>query len=190
MKGDTEDRHLHEYTTKIMTKAKTLLKFKPPNSEAAWNARIGAQPWKEAWKITAKYATPRDQVTGLKIQHRNLWCAKYGGMECTKCTARGCGYEENMQHLVYCPIIYTEYWERVGSFIHKLGLGGPFHINFWITGVRTNGKRIDTEGASIWFLAWRTLYAQVTYSHINNTHLDINKAYAKLIQLILSRVKA
>ena len=35
MKGDEEDRHLHEFTTKIMTRAKTMLKFKPPNSEAA-----------------------------------------------------------------------------------------------------------------------------------------------------------
>ena len=128
MKGDTEDRHLYEYTTKIMTKAKTLLKFRPPNSEAAWNIRIGVQPWKEAWRITAKYATPRDQVTGHKIQHRNLWCAKYGGMECIKCTARGCGYEENMQHRVYCPIIYTEFWERVGTFIQIWDLEDPFTL--------------------------------------------------------------
>ena len=111
-------------------------------------------------------------------------------MECTKCTARGCGYEENIQHLVYCPTIYAEYWERVDAFMHKLGLGGGFNITFWITGVKSNGKKIDNEGASIWFWAWRTLYAQVTYSHINNTFLNLKRAYAKLVQMTLSRVKA
>ena len=116
--------------------------------------------------------------------------AKYGGMECTKCTARGCGYEENIQHLVYCPIIYSEYWEKVGTFMHKLGLGGGFNTTFWITGVKTNGGKIDNEGAFIWFIGWRTLYAQVTYSHINNTFLNIDRAYAKLIQMILSSVNA
>ena len=31
---------------------------------------------------------------------------------------------------------------------------------------------------------------EIEYSHINNTYLDTNRAYAKLIQLTLSRVKA
>ena len=80
--------------------------------------------------------------------------------------------------------------DKVNTFMTNLGLGGPFHTNFWITGVKADGKRIDTEGASIWYLAWRTLYAQVTYSHIHNTYLNTDRAYAKLAQMTLSRVKA
>ena len=34
-----------------------------------------SRAWKEAWRITAKYATPRDQVTGLKVRQKTelLW---------------------------------------------------------------------------------------------------------------------
>ena len=32
-------------------------------------------PWGEIWRITSLYCTPRDQITWLKLVHRNLYVA-------------------------------------------------------------------------------------------------------------------
>ena len=38
------------------------------------------------------------------------------------------------------PTIYTDYWDKENTCMTNLGLGGPFHTNFWITGVKADGK--------------------------------------------------
>ena len=39
-------------------------------------------------------------------------------------------------------------------------------------------------------MAWRILYAETVTARINGRHLNLPRAYAKLVQLIVSRVKA
>ena len=48
----------------------------------------------------------------------------------------------------------------------------------------------DKEEAGILFLAWRCLYAEVVSARLENRHLKLQKAYARMIRLIISRLKA
>ena len=54
----------------------------------------------------------------------------------------------------------------------------------------TTGKLADNETAGIIFLAWRCLYAAVTKARVNDKPLNMEAAYARLILLIISRLKA
>ena len=48
-------------------------------------------------------------VAWLKVMHRNLRVAASGGLGSTKCIcmARGCGEDENQEHLVECQTTAT-----------------------------------------------------------------------------------
>ena len=59
-----------------------MRKFKPPACEAAWDERLGASlPSEKIWRITSTFATPRDQLTGLKLVY----------IETCMCSSRCCG---------------------------------------------------------------------------------------------------
>jgi hypothetical protein len=87
--------------------------FRPPRARTLRPAPV--------WKIKADYVSPRDQIVWLKIEHRNLWVAASGGMHgSTKCNAAGCNEEEKQEHLVRCPTIRREFWDKVATLMRKL----------------------------------------------------------------------
>ena len=92
---------LDRLSTSKVTKSLALKKFVPPASEAAWGTRVQtALLWEEAWKIRSIYATPRDQLTWLKLQHRTLYTL--GHDTSTDGMCRACTEKENQLHLIQC----------------------------------------------------------------------------------------
>ena len=61
---------------------------------------------------------------------------------------------------------------------------------FWITGERSDGKYIDVEGAGILFLAWRCLHAETVRARTKSEHLKLKHAYARVVLMSISRLKA
>jgi hypothetical protein len=49
---------------------------------------------------------------------------------------------------------------------------------------------LGKEEVGIICMAWRILYAETVTARVNGRHLNLPRAYAKLVQLIVSRVKA
>ena len=182
--------YLHELTIKILTKAKAATRFKVPNT-AVWNRKIGPSPWHRTWSIRSMYITPRDQVVWLKLQHRTLWTPHVGGMGSKECTVHGCHHYENQQHLVECPHIRRDFWDKVQTLMAKLDL--QYERNspkFWITGILHTGKAVEKESAAVIFLAWRALYAESVHTHLNNKSANLSHAYSYLVTLLHGRICA
>ena len=134
------------------------------------------------WRIRSFFTTPRDQATWLKLLHRNLYVAnKDPSLADSTCCANGCHTNESMLHLAVCGVIKAEFWDRVATLLDKLNIPRGTGPRFWITGRRTDGKYIDVEGAGILFLAWRCLYAETVRARINNEHLKLKHAYARVV---------
>jgi hypothetical protein len=96
--------------------------MKPPASGEAWRARIGASEWKKTWKLRPMYAAPRDMLTLLKVQHRNLWTAQHSDTGQTTCGARDCMAKESQLHLVECSRIQVGFWDKVRELMRKMGM--------------------------------------------------------------------
>ena len=77
-KVDSEAVELDDMTIKHITYLFTQRMFKPPlDTQRNWTSRLDQIkiPWTKVWSIKTFYATPRDQVTWLKLMHRNLYLA-------------------------------------------------------------------------------------------------------------------
>ena len=99
--------------------------------------------------------------------------------------------DESMLHLAeLCGIIKVEFWDRLAGLLDKLGIPRGTGPRFWITGERSDGKYIDVEGAGILFLAWRCLYAEAVRARTNSEHLKLKHAYARVVLMSISRLKA
>ena len=68
----------------------------------------------------------------------------------------------------------------------------PGHVSdaYWILGRISDNKVVDNEAAGIIALAWRCLYAEITKKRIEGGHLNLQSTYARLVGMILSRLKA
>ena len=51
-------------------------------------------------------------------------------------------------------------------------------------------KTIDNFRASLWFIAWRCLYAATVGSRIDKVTLDLDKAYTRALAMLHSRTLA
>ena len=61
---------------------------------------------------------------------------------------------------------------------------------FWIFGKKDGDRYADTEAAGVLFLAWRCLYAETVHARKEDKELNFKHAYARLILMIISRLKA
>ena len=156
---------LHEITPSWIGKQKALQRFKAPTSEEKWKEYGIDVRWGLTWAIKPKYASPRDIVVWLQLQHRTLWVAKNGGCADDKCTARGCNAIENMTHLVDCGVIQKEFWTPILRIMIGLGLQYERSRTFWIAGLivgeDNERKAVCGETASFLCWAWRCLYAEI-----------------------------
>jgi hypothetical protein len=149
----TRELFTHELTIKVLTQARTHAKMKPPACEEAWNSHLGVTlPWKQIWKIKGAYSTPRDEITWLKLIHRNLFVANNDKTTQDKsCRCAGCNQPETMQHLADCPTITQQYWKKVEQLMTKLGMSKPTNLlHFCITGIVTPNKTAKKEQATVW----------------------------------------
>ena len=174
----------------LITRALAKARMKPPLAETTWTGRLGRTNFAKVWGIRADYVTSRDQVTWLKIQHRNLRVAASGGFQDTKCSARGCRAEENQEHLVLCPEIQRDFWVRVAILMNHLDMSVSNTSKTWLLGIKADGSQVSREEAAIIFWAWRCLYAEVVGARIDNRCLNPSKAYANLVRMAYTRVKA
>ena len=75
---DGEVIRLDRLSIKKRTAILALRKMKAPTCEKNWviPERLELKmPWTKIWSIKFFYAAPRDQITWLKIMHRNLFLA-------------------------------------------------------------------------------------------------------------------
>ena len=60
----------------------------------------------------------------------------------------------------------------------------------WLLGIKADGSQVSREEAAIIFWAWRCLYAEVVGARRENRCMNPSKAYAKLVRMAYTRVKA
>ena len=91
-------------------------------------------------------------------------------------------------------VYVQEYNETFGSSVAIL----MSHLNMdagntskkWLLGIKTDGSQVSREEAAIVFWAWRCLYAEVVGARKENRCMSPSKAYANLIRMAYTRVKA
>ena len=93
-----------------------------------------------------------------------------------------------MAHLAECDIIKNGYWDRIARLMRMLGMRVGTGSEWTILGKIARGKYADREEAGVLFIAWRWLYAEVVRARIEDKRLNLKKAYAHTIRLIISRV--
>ena len=121
------------------------------------------------WKIKSFYATPRDQVTWLKLQHRTLYTVGHRTDMDNTCMA--CPEKENQEHLVECGVIREEFWDPILKLLTDMGMEVPHNVgNFLIAGHMRRRKVISNNYSGIVFLAWRCLYAQRSNTQERRAH--------------------
>ena len=105
--------------------------------------------------------------------------------------------KENQLHLTECPVIMDEYWQDVINLLVQHDMPHPEDTTrFLITGqiryhsVIVDRLMIDPRLSGVLFLAWRCLYAAIQHSRLEGVALDLRKAYARLIDMIVSRLNA
>ena len=139
------------------------------------------------------FLTPRDTVTWLKIQHRNLFTASRNDQ--TNGICRACGWTiENQLHLARCRIIKTYFWDKVIQLIKTVGGETPNttaeHTEYIILGRVSDVKHADQIAIGILALAWRVLYAETVSAHIDKHNVDSSRALKRLATLITERLTA
>jgi len=184
---------LGQMTIKVLTKSRVHAKAQPPPAQKVWEEKLGLNQlnWDKTWGIRSFFTTPRDEVTWLKIQHRNLWVASRDPKVADPtCNAPGCTQVESMLHLAECTIIWREFWDKILNIMSAVGLRTARTRDYILLGRIGPRKYVDREEAGILFIAWRCLYAQVVNARLETTTLKLASAYARTIRLVISRLKA
>ena len=121
--GNTE-LLITEMTIKNLTRAISYAKMKPPNCEAAWEARLfQTLPWNKIWRIKSFFTSARDALTWLKLMHRNLYVANRDpSIQNKQCKAINCPHDESMMHLAQCTEIRRYFWDRIIDLMKRLNV--------------------------------------------------------------------
>jgi hypothetical protein len=178
---------------KRYTRALTMRKFRPPTAEAGWDGRLTEMtPWSKAWGVRGRFTTPRDQITQVKLMRRNLFTAARDDTTDGNCMC--CGEPERQQHLAECVIIRREFWAPILQLAHDLGWPTADEWGADTTMVITfrvsDTEVVDTEQADLIFLAWRCLYAELVHARIEKARVQLHRALARTISMLISRVTA
>jgi len=189
----TEEMRFAEMTVKKMTQLRNFARMKPSPAPKAWKRRLGTSVG-GMFRVKCFYTTPRDEVTWMKVWHRNLWVANRDptlrDAQCNAQYGRRCTTEESMLHLATCHVIKKFFWDRVRRIMWRVGLEHSRNTSFIVAGKVKGRKYIGEEGAGMMFLAWRCLYAEVVKARLEDKRLDLENAYKRTIQMTISRLKA
>ena len=166
--------------------------FNPPtNTQNNWTLRLDGVliPWSKVWGIKSFHATPRDQVTWLKLMHRNIYLAPHkDDPDDTACPL--CGQHQNQLHLTKCPNIRQKYWDPIITLMTKMGLPGYTHRSaFLAVGRLSDTQVVGKNHSGILFLAWRCLYAELVRGRVENVTPDLKTTYKRVIMMNISRLK-
>ena len=112
------------------------------------------------------------------------------GFQDTKCRVRGYRAEENQEHLVLCPGIQKDFWVSVAILMSHLNMDVGNSSKKWLLGITADGSQVSREEAAIIFWAWRCLYAEAVGARKDNRCMLPTKAYANLVRMAYTRVKA
>ena len=97
------------------------------------------------WRIQSFYVTPRDQLTWLKVMHRNLFLSGNSTDGDTSCKV--CEEKENIIHLVRCERITRKYWDQIAQVMESLEMEVPHERvareAFWLLGRLSISKAVD-----------------------------------------------
>ena len=177
-KIDGKKVEIDKLEVKNLTQVLTSRRFlAPTQTEAAWQARLAVQVcFEKMWKIKCFFATPRDQITWLKLQHRNLFTASRDATTDGRCQSCAMA-QENQLHLAECTdqcrVILREFWSPILELVERtggelpIGTGrqpGPELTAYLVTGRISDEKVVGACAAGVLFLAWRCLYAAIEHS--------------------------
>ena len=171
------------------TRRQALRMFVTPACQIAWDKRLAFPiPWNKVWKIKSFFATPRDQIPWLKLQHRNLYVAGHDPVD-DRC--RACSDRESQVHLCECDIIHDEYWSHLLEVATHTGMPQPQDTpTFLATGALSPTTAVSKHHSGILYLGWRCLYAAIVQSRVDGTPLALDKALQRAISMIIGRLRA
>ena len=192
---DDQKVSLDKLNIRKITHALTMRRFVKPACEPAWEMRLTPRPhpqgapnglpWPQIWKMKSFFATPRDKMAGLKLQHRNLYLPDQC-LACDEDVTQG-----KMLHYCECAILRVEYWDEVLRLFNELGMPTPADKTAFIaTGAISATQAIGPNFAGLWFIAHRALYAAMMHSHLENVTLDLEKAHKRTIAMTIGRLRA
>lgn len=145
--------------------------------------------WKHIWSTKMRYSSPKDEITWLKLKHRNLKVAKTNENGDQKCLL--CSEIESMIHLVECGIISKQYWEKWREVTQNLQL--PMNDDNFksliLLGANENNK-LNDETASFLAIAWRCLYRELITCRIYGRKVITEKPLFEAVKSLLERVQA
>ena len=178
--------------TRVITHALQRRIFRPPvDTQRAWERRLGGElPWDKIWAMRSTFATPRDQVTGLKLQHRNLYTVGHNTSAADH-GCRACGERENQLHLCTCPILREEFWDPLICMLIQTKMPVPQEYEAFVaTGTLEAEKVISRHHSVVWFLGHRCIYAEIQRSREEDVPLDCERALKRAVSMLLSRLMA
>ena len=192
---DSEEIRIDLLSIRLRTRALAVRKMHTPAAQKAWAEpqRLPMRiPWHRVWRIKSFYASPRDQLTWLKVMHRNLYLAGSSNEEDKSC--RVCPEKENIVHLVRCKRIRREFWDNIALVMDSMGFevprGGLEGDAFWLVGRMNSGGAVGPEQAGMIFIAWRCLYAEIVHSRVEGQQMNIGRALNRVWQMTITRLRA
>ena len=181
---------LDALTIKKITYFFTQRLFKPPQAtQVNWEIRLGTSvPWARVWQIKSFFATPRDQVTWLKLMHRNLYLAPHAVLP-NDSTCPLCSAHQNQRHLATCPAIENDMWLPLLDLFDRVGFPKPVNLtSFLLLGRIDHRTVVDRNQAGALFLAWRCLYSELVRGRIDSVRPSIPHAYLRTLTMLHTRL--
>ena len=182
-------------SVRLRTRALAIRKMCTPPAQQAWGEQHRLPiviPWYKVWRIKSFYVSPRDELTWLKVMHRNLYLGGTSTDGDTSC--RVCEEKENIIHLVRCTIIRKEFWDPIAATMQSMSMRVPqtplAREAFWLLGRMDQTQTTGGAQAGIIFLAWRCLYAEIVHTRVDETPMTLKRAYNRVWQMTISRLKA
>jgi len=183
---------LDRFKIKDATALLTSLHFvSPTNTETAWQRRLRSKVnFEKVWRIRSFFATPRDQMAWLKLQHRNLFTASRDDTCDGKC--RACAaVQENQLHLCECPIIRRDFWDPILKVIRDMGYPVPADVTAYLAvGRVTDDECVGPQESGILFIAWRCLYAATVNARVENKAIRLDVALRRCLKDVVRRLTA
>ena len=90
-----------------------------------------------------------------------------------------------------CGVIRDEFWNPMVKMLVDMGMPEPEDLtNFLITGQLSQTATVDNLLSGVIFLAWRCLYAEIQRSREEEQNLNLGRAYARMVDMVVSRLNA